>query len=97
MVGKPQMTIQTLRVLRDLLAHPAAENYGLELARRCALSTGTTYPILGRLKRAGWIVGELEDIDESVAGRRRRRFYRFTDDGVISAKTALLDAQPAVG
>lgn len=41
-----------------------------------ALPTGTVYPALRRLERAGWLAGEWED-----AGGRRRRVYTLTRSG----------------
>lgn len=40
------------------------------------LPTGTVYPALRRLERAGWIQGEW-----SSTGGRKRRSYRLTRDG----------------
>lgn len=87
------MTLQTLAVLRVLLVHPVAENFGLQIAKRCNLPTGSVYPILARLEAAGWITSEWEDIDESVEGRRKRREYHLTRDGGARARAALVEAQ----
>jgi PadR family transcriptional regulator PadR len=76
------MTIPTLRVLAALLADPLGEHYGLALCRAAGLPRGTVYPILARLEGAGWLVGAWEDIDERAEGRRRRRYYRLTGDGI---------------
>jgi DNA-binding PadR family transcriptional regulator len=40
------------------------------------LPTGTVYPALRRLERAGWIEGEWSTVDG-----RRRRTYRLSDSG----------------
>jgi DNA-binding PadR family transcriptional regulator len=45
------------------------------------LPAGTLYPILDRLEREDWVTTELEEIDESSEGRRRRRYYALTPDG----------------
>lgn len=91
------MTLQTLAVLRVLLVRPPAENFGLQIAKRCNLPTGSVYPILARLETAGWITSEWEDIDESVEGRRKRREYQLTQDGSARARAALVEAQQTLG
>jgi DNA-binding PadR family transcriptional regulator len=63
------------------------ETYGLELAKGVGLHSGTAYPLLARLEERGLIVGRWEEIDEHAAGRRRRRYWRITDQG-RSAMTA---------
>jgi PadR family transcriptional regulator PadR len=87
-----RITLQTLQVLRMLLNDPAGEHYGLEISRGSGLATGSIYPILTRLETAGWIISAWEDIDESEAGRRRRRYYRLTAYGAEHAQEAVFDA-----
>jgi PadR family transcriptional regulator, regulatory protein PadR len=59
------------------------ELYGVELVRRLsgvaalATSEGTLYPLLSRLRRAGWVVTTWR---ESPAGPPRR-YYALTRDG----------------
>lgn len=93
MADRIRMTMQTLQVLRVLLTYPPAENFGLQIAKRCNLPTGSVYPILARLEAADWIISEWEDIDESIEGRRKRREYQLTPDGGALARAALVDAQ----
>jgi PadR family transcriptional regulator, regulatory protein PadR len=91
MSGDVRITLQTLQVLRILLNNPAGEHYGLEISRTSGLPTGSIYPILTRLETAGWITSAWEEINESEAGRRRRRYYRLTSDGTQQAQEAVLD------
>jgi len=69
---------------------------------RFDLPTGTIYPALHRLERAGLIVGSCSTVDG-----RRRRTYRLTEQGhrklvgeranwreFATAVTALLDGKP---
>ncbi len=86
------MTFQTQAVLKVLLDDPARDQYGLELATSADLKTGTLYPILARLEKAGWITSAWEDIDESAEGRRRRRYYRLTPEGAAQASAAIAEA-----
>ena len=80
-MGKPRCTFQTQVLLAVLLREPLTEHYGLELAKAAGLPTGTIYPILARLEQAGWLESAWEEVDESKAGRRRRRYYRLTAAG----------------
>lgn len=88
-----RMTLQTLKVLRVLLVHPAEDNFGLRIAQRCDLPTGSVYPILARLEAAGWLASKWENINESVEGRRARREYSLTSDGRKRALEAIAEAQ----
>lgn len=83
------MSLATLRVLRALLDDAAGDHYGLELSERSGVKAGALYPILSRLEDDGWVRGHWEDIDESLAGRRRRRYYRLTGVGESTARRVL--------
>jgi PadR family transcriptional regulator, regulatory protein PadR len=87
------MTLQTRLVLGVFLDNPDREHYGLELCHTAGLPSGTIYPLLDRLERAGWLAGGWEDINPAVEGRRRRYYYRLTPDGAERARQALAVAQ----
>jgi|ERR1041385_1403865 DNA-binding PadR family transcriptional regulator len=89
MGDEPRLTLQTQLVLNALLRNVREERYGLEIAREAHLPSGTIYPILARLEAAGWLDSGWEDIDESTEGRRRRRYYKLTGEGVRGARRAL--------
>ncbi|SNT60531.1 Transcriptional regulator PadR-like family protein [Streptosporangium subroseum] len=91
-----RLTLQTLLVLRVLLDDLGEEHYGLELAAKTGLPNGSIYPILARLERAGWVDSDWEDINEAAEGRRRRRYYRLTTRGALSAREALASAAQAL-
>jgi PadR family transcriptional regulator PadR len=80
-----RMSLQTLRVLEAFLENPAVQLSGAEVHHRCAIASGTLYPILLRLESAGWFVSQWESIDPSSAGRPRRRLYRLTSTGLTRA------------
>jgi PadR family transcriptional regulator PadR len=87
------MTPQTIAVLRVLLEDPAAPRYGLDIARRSGLKTGTLHPILRRLEQAGLIESFWEDpADHEDEGRPRRRYYRFAGHGATTAYQAVARA-----
>ena len=83
------MTLQTLAILRALLAKPLEPRYGLDISKEAGLQRGTLYPALARLEKAGWLTSFQEDIDEEVEGRRKRRYYRLTGEGATKARRAL--------
>ncbi|MGH3693984.1 MAG: PadR family transcriptional regulator [Pseudonocardiaceae bacterium] len=88
-----RITLQTLQVLKVLLDDPGGEHYGLEISRNAELPTGSIYPILARLEAAGWVTSAWENIDEAAEGRRRRRYYRLSRNGVELARREVLEAQ----
>lgn len=83
------MTSQTLKVLAAMLEDPTAEWYGFSLIERTKIKSGTLYPILIRLEKAGWLGSRLEDIDPKVAGRPPRRLYSLTGEGEQSARAEI--------
>ena len=86
------MTIPTQLVLRALLADPARELYGAEIAAEAGLPSGTVHPILARLEGVQWLESQWEDIDPRAEGRPARRYYRLTASGAEAARTALARA-----
>lgn len=69
--------------------------WGLALIRRTGRPSGTVYPALARLERAGWVVSSWED-DDARTGPRRR-LYRLTDDGAPAARRLLQEATATPG
>ncbi|MER6128631.1 helix-turn-helix transcriptional regulator [Streptomyces sp. NPDC001795] len=106
-MADPQMTPHTQTVLRALLGQGADGErrttilseglYGLELSRMTDLPNGTLFPLLERLRQAGWVerYWEQDEIAEAE-GRPRRRFYRLTDKGAEQAPLAIAAATAAV-
>lgn len=86
------MTGPTQAVLQVFLHDPDSPRYGLEIGTHAGLASGTVHPILARLEGAGWLDSGWEDVDPTVVGRPRRRFYRLTAAGVEQAATALTAA-----
>lgn len=80
-MAEPQMTKQTLAIVAAMLDNPTAEYYGLELMKAAKLKSGTIYPALARLERAGWLKSTWEKIDPSAEKRPRRRLYTLTAKG----------------
>ena len=72
---------QTRAVLDELLADPAVERYGFDLARATGLASGTLYPILMRLEERGLLAARWE-----FADGRPRHVYRLTAEGLAVAR-----------
>jgi PadR family transcriptional regulator, regulatory protein PadR len=85
------MTLQTIAVLQAMLEAPTHAHYGLQLAGKTHLPTGTIYPILARLEKAGWVSSTWEARDPSELERPRRRLYTLTGSGAQAARAALAD------
>lgn len=88
-----RLSTETRYVLLALLDGPR-ETYGFAIAQATGLPSGSIYPILRRLEERGWILSRWETIDESREGRRRRRYYRLTDDGFRHAQDAVAVQAP---
>lgn len=84
-----RITMTVAKVLRAFLDDADQNRYGFELMRHTGLPSGTLYPILARLERAGWITGHLESVDPVQAGRPPRRFYTLTGEGARNARHEL--------
>jgi DNA-binding PadR family transcriptional regulator len=75
-------------VLAAFLENPEARTYGLDLMRASGHSSGTLYPILLRLRQAGWIEATWDPASPDTTGRPARRQYRLTADGASQARSA---------
>ena len=85
-----RMTVGVLAVLGALLDGSDTELYGLEIVRASGLEPGTIYPILQRLRGAGWVSDRWEDPEPArTEGRPPRRYYRLTVEGRARAVHAL--------
>ena len=73
--------------------------YGGVLIAAAQLPSGTVYRSLDALEDAGLVVGAWEDIDESSAGRRARRYLEITTPGIhaFESELALLTPTRMVG
>jgi PadR family transcriptional regulator, regulatory protein PadR len=100
MARDPRMTLQTLAILKVLLSDLSSQHYGLEIAHAAGLPSGTLYPILARLERAGWVTSEWEQLDStnlSGRGRHPRRYYRISPKGAERAREELRKAAHLLG
>jgi len=79
-----RMTLPT-KVVLLALSHAQHPMYGLQLVSECGLRSGSIHPILARLEQTGLVRSWWEVIDQSAEGRRRRRFYELTPEGMREA------------
>jgi PadR family transcriptional regulator, regulatory protein PadR len=87
----PRLSHQTLKVLKLLLERPRESLAGSDISRKTGMLSGTLYPILLRLEKAGWLISEWERLEPSEAGRPRKRFYRLSAIGYNKARAALIE------
>ncbi len=80
------------RVLRVLIADPAAPHYGYDLMKAARLPSGTLYPMLARLQQQGLVESEWETRREDAGGRPPRKYYRLTGEGVRVTRLELARA-----
>lgn len=74
-----RMTQITALVLR---AVAAGHQYGFDVMEACGMPSGTVYPALRRLEKAGILRSGWEDENDAFeAGRPRRRTYQLTSKG----------------
>ena len=90
MANGPRLTPQTIRVISALFDQPGSS--GADVCKVTSLPSGTVYPILVRLEDAGWLRSQWENVDPSVAGRPRKRFYTLSAEGVSEAKKGASEA-----
>ena len=91
MASEPRITGPTLKVLGVVLSSGQHALSGAEIGNATKLASGTLYPILFRLEKAGWLESRWEDGDPKLLGRPRRRFYQVTALGARAARGAFRD------
>ncbi|QFZ23569.1 PadR family transcriptional regulator [Saccharothrix syringae] len=72
-------TVDVLAVLLD----SDRPRWGLEIIKLTGRPSGSVYPLLDRLERAGWVTSEWDD--DSDRRGPRRRMYVLTPEGAREA------------
>jgi DNA-binding PadR family transcriptional regulator len=85
---------QTVVVLAALLRDAHSWHYGYDLLKETGLKSGTLYPILGRLKRRGWLQEKWEK--PAAPGRPPRHLCRLSRNGRSAAAEFVVRRGPAV-
>lgn len=78
---------QTFLLLQALLDHPQEWRYGYDLSQETGLKSGTLYPILMRLERAGLLAARWQA--PTREGAPPRHLYRLTAAGAKTAREKL--------
>lgn len=78
MTNSVRLTTQTVNVIKAIMSRPGQGVSGAEISKDTGLASGSLYPILMRLEKAGWLSSEWEAGDPAKLRRPRRRFYRVT-------------------
>lgn len=83
----PRITYPTALVLYAVSDGYA---YGFDIIDATGLGSGTIYPILRRLERAGLLEGSHEPVERAYdEGRPPRRYYTVTALGATTLRSAL--------
>ncbi|MFE0402842.1 PadR family transcriptional regulator [Streptomyces nigra] len=90
------LTPAVVRMLQTLLEDPDRIFYATELMETARVGSGSLYPALARMEKAGWVTCEEEDIDPSVEKRPARHYYQLTGLGVREAHMALVELSESV-
>jgi PadR family transcriptional regulator PadR len=93
----PRLSHQTLRVMRVFIERPQDSLAGSDIWKQTRVFTGTLYPILMRLERAGWLESKWEQLEPSEAGRPRKRLYHLTGVGYNKAREAFAELDVPTG
>jgi DNA-binding PadR family transcriptional regulator len=91
------LSLPALQALAVMLEDPTAQYWGLAIAKRIHVPTGTIYPLLHRLEALGWLESALEAQDPADITRPPRRLYRLTPIGVRAARAELAAAHRSLG
>jgi len=79
----------------DACSDPS-RRYGYDLMQSTGFASGKLYPILARLRHAGWLLRTAEDIDPSDAGRPARYLYQLSEQGAEDARLELAALRSAL-
>jgi PadR family transcriptional regulator, regulatory protein PadR len=85
------ITPKMAKVLKIFLEDPTQPRYGFEIMRLTGLASGSLYPMLARLERAGWLTRGKENIDPHTEGRPPRLHYTITTAAATAAYRELAD------
>ena len=88
MRNQKPLSVASVKVLQAL---SAGFGYGFDVMDATALPSGTVYPILGRLSKAGYVRSRWEEQDLAHREKRPpRRYYELTETGTKALATSLL-------
>ncbi|UVC08969.1 helix-turn-helix transcriptional regulator [Rhizobium sp. TH2] len=97
MLKEISLTSQTRSVIAAFIERHGNGVSGAEIGRKTGLASGSLYPILARLEKAGWLTSEWETEEPSALGRPRRRLYKLTSEGIRCISRIAREITPAKG
>jgi len=83
------ITPKMAMVLKIFLEDPDQPRYGFELMKLTGMASGSLYPMLARLEKAGWLTRGKEDIDPHAVGRPPRTNYSITGAAATAVRIQL--------
>jgi PadR family transcriptional regulator PadR len=83
------ITPKMATILKVFLEDPDQPRYGFELMKLTGTASGSLYPMLAKLERAGWLTRGRENIDPRAAGRPARTHYTITGAAVSAGRIQL--------
>jgi len=86
MPPRPQLNTNALQVMAVMYHDLNGPHYALSLSQATKLRNGTLFPILDKLENMGLIQAEWEE--KNPHGRRARRFYTLTGEGITRFEDA---------
>jgi len=89
-----RVTLKMLVIMEIFLEDPARHWYGLELIQHTGIGSGTLYPILYKLEKAGWLFRSVEDVNLSIVRRPARVNYLVTEAGEVAIRIYLAELTP---
>lgn len=95
MEQKVRLSGTTLKVLSAFLEELPKPLAGSDIWKKKGILSGSLYPILFRLEKAGWLTSEWEQLDPSQQSRPRKRLYRLTGVGERCARAAFKEVVPS--
>lgn len=88
-----KITELTKQVLKIFLDNSDMQLYGLQISNTLSRPYGSVLPLLIKLEKAGWLETDLENIDPSIEGRPKRKYYMITTKGKANARAAIEETQ----
>lgn len=81
-----RVTVAFLRILAFFIGNEKKMYCGSDVMKQLNLPSGTVYPLLLRMTKAGWLDRELENVNPKEIGRPAKRFYQISATGLKEGK-----------
>lgn len=88
-----KMTMRAAKVLGAFATDPAPKT-GADISLSCKILSGSLYPLLIGMEKAGYLTSRWEDGEPVKLGRPRRRYYEITEEGREAWRAAVATLAP---